>query len=401
MNSDELLGELGEAHVEQTRAEARVLNLMVEAADARQAEAELEESAVKRRYLVSCIADEIAVETNSTVNFVQSSLFRARLVRSRMPQTWTEFEAGRITAYAIREVGRHAARLRLDESFEKLDHKCAVYAVEHTGQQTSAWAKRRVATLEPRTLDEREADAMAGRDVGFSYDDEGGGEMWAKLPTKELLELERSLHASLDTKAANDGRTVGQFLADELHARVTGDVDGSSLVSTEIMVTVPVTTLVGLDDDPAATLDERVLLPAAVVRELAAMEGTVYHRVVTDPFGRVLDVTRLGRFFTGTLRTAVEVRDGGCQFPGCMRATARGEVDHVISWPKGATSGDNGQKLCKRHHQLKTAGVMEAETTDDGILWTFPSGRRARSHRAEHPPGRIPWFPDEALADTA
>jgi len=241
---------------------------------------------------------------------------------------------------------------------------------------------------------------MASRDVGFGFDEEGGGEMWAKLPTQMMLDIERSLQASLDNKAADDDRTVGQFLADQLHARITGDVDGSSLVSTEVMVTVPVSTLAGLDDDPAATLDGRVLLPASVVRELAAMEGTVFHRVVTDPFGRVLDVTRLGRFFTGTLRTAVEVRDGGCQFPGCMRATARGEVDHVVPWPEGATSGDNGQKLCKRHHQLKTAGVLEAEFTDEGILWRFPSGRRVRSHRAEHPPGRIRWFPDEALADT-
>src|SRR5690242_642048 len=168
MDSVELLGELGQAHAAQTRAEARVLNLMVEAADARQTEAELEESASRRRYLVSCIADEIAVETNSTVNFVQQSLFRARLVRSKMPHTWAKFEAGLVTAYAIREVGRHAAKLRLEESFEKFDHQCAAYAVDHSGQQTSAWAKRRVATLEPRTLEQREADALAGRDVGFS-----------------------------------------------------------------------------------------------------------------------------------------------------------------------------------------------------------------------------------------
>ncbi|MFL6090951.1 MAG: hypothetical protein ACJ71Z_12525 [Aeromicrobium sp.] len=198
MDSDELLGELGEAHADQTRAEARVLNLMVEDADARQAEAELEDNPSRRRYLVSCIADEIAVETNSTVNFVQSSLFRARLVRSRLPRTWAEFEASRITAYAIREVGRHAARLTRDASFDKFDHQCLTYAVQHTGQQTSVWAKRRVATLEPKTHDEAEADAHASRDLGFAYDEAGGGEMWSKLPTKMLLDVQRSLEASLD-----------------------------------------------------------------------------------------------------------------------------------------------------------------------------------------------------------
>jgi len=147
---------------------------------------------------------------------------------------------------------------------------------------------------------------------------------------------------------------------------------------------------------------------ASTVRELASLDGTVFHRVVTDPFGGVLDVTRLGRFFTGNLRTAIEVRDGGCQFPGCGRTAQRGEIDHPpstscrevppVAWPDGPTSGDNGQKLCKRHHQLKTAGVLHPEHTEQGTLWTFPSGRQARSHRAEHPPGRIRWFPDDAVA---
>lgn len=399
MKSDELLGRLGEAHVAETRLAARTLNLMVDAADARQDEAELEENATKRRYLVSSIADEIAVELGCTVNFVQSSLFRARLVRSRLPLTWARFESGQISAFCVREIGRHAARLEREESFERLDHRCAQYATTHSDAQTSAWTKRRVATLEPQTIEQRQKRAWEERKVFISHDDEGhGGELWAQLPTLQLLEIERSLEESLLDKAADDDRTVPQFLADQVHARLTQTADGSSLVSTEVMVTVPVTTLAGLDDEPGATIDGRVLLPAPVVRELATLEGTVFHWVVTDPLGGVLDVTRLGRFFTGALRTAIEVRDGGCQFPGCGRSAQRGEIDHVKAWPDGPTSGDNGQKLCTRHHQLKTAGVLHPEHTDHGILWTFPSGRRAMSHRAEHPPGRIRWFPDEAVA---
>lgn len=398
MRSGELLAQMGPALAEQTRAEAHLLNLMVRAADARQDEAGLEDDATRRRYLVSVIADEIAVELGCSVHFVQNSLFRARLVRSRMPHTWQRFETGDISAHAIREVGRHAAKLKLEESFEKLDRQCVIYATTRTAAQTSAWAKRRVATLEPTTQEEREADAHENREVGFDYDDEGhGAELWATLPSRMMLEIERSLEASLDAKPADDDRTVQQYLADQFHARLTGTADANTMVSTEIMVTVPVTTLAGLDDDPGATLDQRVLLPASVVRELAALDGTVFHRVLTDPFGDVLDVSRLGRFFTGALRTAIEVRDGGCQFPACGRSTARGEVDHIVAWPDGPTAASNGQKLCLRHHKLKTAGILEPEHTDQGIPWTFPSGRQARSHRAQHPPGRIRWFPEDAL----
>jgi hypothetical protein len=399
MKSDELLGQLGRAHAAETRLAARTLNLMVDAADARQGEAELEENATKRRYLISSIADEIAVELGCTVNFVQNSLFRARLVRSKLPLTWARFEAGEVSAFCVREIGRHVARLEREESFELFDHRCAEYATTHSDAQTSVWAKRRVATLEPQTLEQREKRAWEERKVVLSYDEEGhGGELWAQLPTLQLLEIERSLEESLLDKVADDDRTVGQYLADQMHARLTQTADGTSLVSTEVLVTVPVTTLASLDDEPGTTIDGRVLLPASTVRELASLEGTVFHRVVTDPFGGVLDVTRLGRFFTGALRTAIEVRDGGCQFPGCGRAAQRGEIDHITAWPDGPTSGNNGQKLCKRHHQLKTAGVLHPEHTDNGILWTFPSGRQAQSHRAEHPPGPIRWFPDNAVA---
>jgi hypothetical protein len=394
MYSSQVHNRLAQARVAQARAEASVLNLMVEYADAAQDEAELAESSAKRGYLRSVIADEIAAELGCSVHWVQQTLARTRLARAKLPHTWASFQAGHITAYAIREIGRHTSRLELDESFEKIDVRLSDYAISHTAAETSAWVKRRVQTLEPHSAETREKNAERDRRVSFSYDDEnGGGSMWLSLPTQLMLETERAVRAALETKSADDDRTLDQFLADEVHERLTQDVDGSSLVSTEVVVTVPVTTLAGLDDTPGATLDERILLPAEVVRELASQTGTVFQRAVTDPYGGILDVTRLGRFFTGELRTAIKIRDGKCTVPWCTSQTA--EIDHITPHPEGPTSAHNGHGPCKRHHQLKTAGVLVAERTDQGILWILPSGRTARAHQAEHPPAPTQWFPLE------
>lgn len=396
MRSTHVLDRLAEAKVEQARAEAKVLNLMVEYADAAQSEAELEESSSKRGYLLSMIADEIASELGCSVHWVRETLNRTRLARAKLPLTWAAFQAGQITAYAIREIGRHTSRLEHDESFEKIDLRLVEYATTHTTSETSSWVKRRVQTLEPLDAAAREKNAARDRRVSFSYDeDNGGGSMWLSLPTAEMLETERAVRASLEAKASTDGRTRDQFLADEVHARLTQDADGVSLVHTETVITVPISTLAGLDDTPGATLDERILLPAEIVREMAMQTGTVFHRAVTDPYGGILDVTRLGRFFTGELRTAIKIRDGRCTVPWCNCKTA--EIDHVVPHPEGPTSADNGHGPCKRHHQAKTAGVLTVTRTDEGLVWTLPSGRTAKAHQASHPPPPIQWFP---LADT-
>jgi hypothetical protein len=381
--ANELLDELIGAARNEARAAAAKLQGMLRFADFQQDQAEVEDDPARRRWLISSVADEIALSLGISVNSVQNILHRSRLVRARLPQTWLAFGRGQIDAYVIQRVGEIAGRLEQDESFERFDAACARYAPEHTVAQTIAWAKRRLDTLEPWTKAERERSAHERRAMGVTYLDEGGAELWASLPTQMALEIEASVNASLETKTADDTRTRDQFLADELHHRLTHDGE-QSLVSTEVVLTVPVTSLAAVTDAPAASLDEHTTLPADVVRELLSHRETVFHRAITDPAGNVLGVTRLGRFFTGDLRTAISIRDGRCQGPGCC-APIR-EIDHIVPWPDGVTSASNGQGLCKRSHQLKTFGVFEVELNGGVPVWTTPLGRSYPATRVQHPP---------------
>lgn len=382
--ADELLDALVADGRNEARFAAAKLQRMLQFADAQQEVAEREDNPTKRGWLVSAIADEIALALDLSVSTVQNMLQRGRLVRARLPKTWLAFTRGDIDSYVVQQLGQIASRLECGESYVRFDAACATYAATHTPARTFAWAKRRIDALEPWTKAQREKDAHTNRKMGVSLIEEGGGELWATYPTQQLLDIDAAMKASLQDKAADDPRTRDQFLADELYARITGNGD-THLVSTEVVVTVPITALAGIDDSPAASLDERFTLPAAAVRELTANTTTVFYRALTDPAGSVLDVTKLGRFFTGDLRTAIKIRDGHCQGPGCNHPIR--EVDHIVPVPEGPTNGTNGQGLCKRTHQQKTFGVLEVEIADGVAIWTTPLGRTYASEQVKHPPG--------------
>ena len=392
--ANELLDAVTDASTAEKLAAARKLRAMLAFADYQEGVAELEENPQRRRWFTSGVADEIALALGVSVNSVQNALHRGRLVRSKLPLTWLAFGEGRIEPYAVLRVAEIAGRLDLEESFVKFDAACAKYAADHTVTETIRWAKRRVDSLEPWTKAARERDAHENRAVGVEYIDEGGAQLWGTCSTQMGLEIEQALNASLEAKPADDSRTRAQFLADELHHRLTGDGQ-THLVSTEVVLTVPVASLAGVTDTPAATVDGNTTLSAEVVREIASRGETVFHRALTDSVGNILDVTRLGRFFTGDLRKAVIVRDGHCSGPGCTRPIR--EIDHITAWPQGPTSARNAQGLCKRNHQQKTFGLITVDLRDGIPVWTTVLGRTYEARRVQHPPDH--GLPDASRAE--
>ena len=74
---------------------------------------------------------------------------------------------------------------------------------------------------------------------------------------------------------------------------------------------------------------------------------------VLDGAGQPLDLGRERRLFTGPLRRALVLRDGGCAFPGCDRPPRWCDGHHVIHWADGGpTSLANAVLLCGHHHRL-------------------------------------------------
>ena len=75
---------------------------------------------------------------------------------------------------------------------------------------------------------------------------------------------------------------------------------------------------------------------------VAALVGQV-RRVIMDSTGRVIDLGQRRRLFTGAARTAVELTDGRCTWPGCSIPAHRCQIDHSSSTPDGdPPESDNG-----------------------------------------------------------
>ena len=87
--------------------------------------------------------------------------------------------------------------------------------------------------------------------------------------------------------------------------------------------------------------------------------------VVLGSRSEPLDVGRLQRTVTDAIRRALNIRDGGCAFPGCDRPPRRCHAHHIRYWFHGGpTCLDNLVLLCRFHHQLIHAGhwVIEIHT---------------------------------------
>ncbi|WP_431836271.1 DUF222 domain-containing protein [Cellulomonas sp. Y8] len=153
----------------------------------------------------------------------------------------------------------------------------------------------------------------------------------------------------------------------------------------EVRITIPASTLLGLDDQPAH-LDGHGPIDALQARALAI--GGIWQRVVTDPVtDRVLDVGRERYRPPAALAELVRVRDKTCAAPGCRVPACACELDHTQEFhpqpggdpdaPLGGTDADNLGPLCHRHHRLKTDGGFRLRQIEPGLYeWITPTGHR-------------------------
>lgn len=67
----------------------------------------------------------------------------------------------------------------------------------------------------------------------------------------------------------------------------------------------------------------------------------------------VLDLGHTARLATPAVRTALDLRDGGCIFPHCDLPPSRCQAHHILPWwAGGATDRTNLALLCPTHHAL-------------------------------------------------
>ncbi|MGH3938331.1 MAG: DUF222 domain-containing protein [Pseudonocardiaceae bacterium] len=167
-----------------------------------------------------------------------------------------------------------------------------------------------------------------------------------------------------------------------------------------ISVVVPITTLMGLDEQPGELVGFGPI-PAPLAREIAA-EGT-WRRLLTDPAsGTLLDYGRTTYTPPAGLADFVRARDLYCRNPICGQRAATADLDHTIAWNDGGTtSDDNLYAGCRHDHLMKThaPGWHVDQYPDGRITWTTPTGHTYTSHPHDYRPDPGPP-PDTLTRET-
>jgi Domain of unknown function (DUF222) len=175
----------------------------------------------------------------------------------------------------------------------------------------------------------------------------------------------------------------------EAMRRLLGDggLPATGGVKPQVVVTMSLETLRD-GDGCARVLPDGDPVPASAARTAACQADIV--PVVLGTAGEPLDVGRRVRFFGRALRTALEVRDRGCAFPGCRRRPRWCDAHHILSWwAGGVTSLANGVLLCGWHHRLIHRGEWTVQLAPDGLpeflppAWIDQQRRPRRNPRPE------------------
>ncbi len=132
-------------------------------------------------------------------------------------------------------------------------------------------------------------------------------------------------------------------------------------------------------------LDTGELMPAEAARRVACDARII--PVMLGSAGQPLDVGRAGRAIGPAIRTALNVRDAGCAFPGCEAKQAWCDGHHIKHWGDGGpTAIHNLVLLCGHHHRAVHQEGWTVTMEPDGLPSFHPppwlhTGRPRRHHR--------------------
>jgi hypothetical protein len=386
------------------------------------------------------MAAEVAAAQGISHAMASGQTYLAVALRDRLPKVAALFAEGTISARLASAIVWHTDLIKDPDTMRLVDSALASDAarfgpmsVTKTAQAIDAIVDRH----DPAALRRSRAGAR-GRHVtiGPAERDSGTAALWGSLLATDAAVLDRRLVQMAEQVCDDDPRTLDQRRADALGALAAGaehlacgcgsagcpagaEADGRA---TSVVVHVvaeasaldaapdphtsgervsrpitPETTLAeALAPDPepdmpaaprppAAHLIGGGTLPAPMVAELirnGAKVRPLRHPADAQPERGYRPSAQLERF--------IRCRDTTCRFPGCDRPAEFADIDHTIPYPLGTTHASNLKCLCRKHHLLKTfsTGWRDEQWPDATIVWTSPTGQKYVTH-----PGSRLLFP--------
>ncbi|WP_419161028.1 DUF222 domain-containing protein [Candidatus Palauibacter sp.] len=328
---------------------------------------------------------------------------RVRVARclATLPQIAANMEKGRLSWSKVRALTRVATAENEGRLIE--------FALHHTASQLErfvrAWRSAEAATA---TVD-GESEMAARRHLSVQVDEDGMYRIRGRLLPEVGALLMRTLDAAGDelyraeqaaereAEAAPEPEAAWEPAPLRLPRTPRErhhDALGAWLEArTEANVQLVVHTVAGSTGIVAT--EDGSYVPAETSRRLTCDAEAV--RVTRELDGSVLDVGRRRRTVDWRLRKALDVRDGGCRFPGCgSRYT---QAHHAVPWAEGGeTTLDNLILLCRLHHRTVHEGGWRVEMGATGAArFRDPDGRDVPAVPPAREDVNAPRTPDAGL----
>ncbi|MDG9672548.1 HNH endonuclease signature motif containing protein [Micromonospora sp. DH14] len=307
--------------------------------------------------------------------------------------------SGAITVEQGRVVAETIAALPVEagpEVADKATQLLVTWADRFDPTSLGRLGERVLAHVAPELADQAELKALerateraeARRHVTLSEQQNGQVRVSGNLDTETASLLREAIDPLCAPAGEHDDRTPGQRRADALGeicrlALRTGQLPDNGGDRPQLVVTVSLDELV--NGVRAGTLETGTRLTPGAVRRLACDAGVL--PAVLDGNSQVLDVGRQRRLFTGPLRRALVLGDGGCAFPGCDRPPRWCDGHHIRHWAHGGvTALGNAVLLCGYHHRLIHHGDWTVRIAADGRpeflppSWLDPLRTPRRNH---------------------
>jgi hypothetical protein len=300
---------------------------------------------------------------------------------------------GEITTHHARSLAE--ATMSLDDAVvAKVEEAVLVNAADQTLSNFRRSLKRNLIKHARQTAEEAHEKGLAERRVVRVPSEAGMSGIWMLLSDAGATTFMTAVDALARRVQADDPRTSDQRRADAavqlaidtLHGTSCGELPREHGMRPSIQVSVALSTLLGLDEQPGELAGSGPI-PASVARRLAADETGTWRRLVTDPLGKLIDYGRDVYRPPKDLADHIIARDQTCRFKNCHRPACRCDLEHQVPWERGGeTSQANLNATCCRHHHLKhEAGWTPERLPDGAIEWTSPTGHKYVEAPATYP----------------
>lgn len=350
------------------------------------------------------VTAEVACVLTVSERSAAALLSESTTLTTRLPRTLSALQAGSISWQHARVMCDEtsgldpAAAAALEAHF--LDPEAAVAARgcpagELVPGRFRAKARRWREVHHPESIEARHRKGAEDRRLEYTPDRDGMAWLSAYLTADVAVGVwSRATEAARALQGPDESRTLTQLRADvAADWLLAGVVEGTPSPKAQVLVTVPVLSLLGAVTEPA-TLDGYGPVPPSMARRLVGDGAGSFLRVLTDPrSGAPLEIGRTSYRVPKAMRQWLRLRDGRCPFPGCNNHSLDNEADHVLAWADGGSTGiTNLGQPCRKHHRLRhtTAWKPVGATRDRPPGWISPSGRSYASEGQDWEPPRWP-----------